>query len=99
MGKEVFDLWRLETSDGENISGHFSPNEFPAVLHQTKPINVPGLKYICPEFHAGPALKYWLSSFRLSTCGTIKFKNVKKSFCRRDPSLQAPFGDPKSYRP
>ena len=76
---------RLETPDGENISGHFSPNEFAAVLHQTKPSKVQGLHYICPEFHAGSALKYSLCTFPLNC---LRHHKISRRACDNKGILQ-----------
>ena len=67
--QKLSDFWRATAPGAENISEDFSPREFTAALHHSKPGKYQGSDSICPEFlvHSGPSLKFWLRGF-LSSC-------------------------------
>ena len=99
---EVSDLWRVTSPDAVNISENFLQREFIAILQHLKPDEAPGLDSIFSEliFHAGVALKSWLSDFLSSCLRRLKiYKIWRRALVVAIPKPAKPVGDPKSYRP
>jgi len=69
VNKELSDLWKITTPEGQSMSEPFMPEELAAALRRLKPGKSPGLDSIFPEFilHAGSSLKFWFCDF-LSSC-------------------------------
>ena len=79
--QELSDFWRATSPDEVNIFRDFSPREFAAALHHSKPGKASEPDSICPELliHAGPGLKSWLRGFLPSCLRQLKIPMV----CRR----------------
>jgi len=50
INKELSDLWKVATPDGDSISGRFTPEELANALNHVKPGKPPGLNYIFLAF-------------------------------------------------
>jgi len=76
VNKDLSELWKVPTPEGNNISGPFRPEELAAALRRLKPGKSPGLDSIFPEFifHAGSALNLGFATSLLSLCANSKFQ-------------------------
>ena len=95
-------LWRVPTSDYDNLSGAFSPDEFDAALQHTKPGKAPGHDFICPEFilHAGKVLKSWLREVLSSCLHHLKIPKIRRrALVVAILKPNKPPEEAKSYRP
>jgi len=69
VNKQLSDLWKIPTLEGDSIYEPFRPEKLAAALRCVKPGKSPGLDSIFPEFirHARSALRSWFCDF-LSSC-------------------------------
>ena len=99
--QELSDCWRAAAPDAINISRDFSPREFAAALHYSKPGKAPGPASICPELliHADPGLKSWLRGFLSSCLRQLKISKVwRRALVVAIPDTSKSVEDPQSYR-
>jgi len=78
VNKQLSDLWKLRTPEGNSISGPFRPEELAAALMRLKPGKSPGLDSIFPEFilHAESDLKSWFCDFLPSCLRQLKISKI-----------------------
>jgi len=102
VNKQLSDLWKNPTPEGQSISETFRREEFAAALRRLKPGKSPGLESIFPEFifHSGSALKSWFCDFLNSCMRQFKIPKIwRRALVVAIPKPEKPLGDPKSYRP
>ena len=100
--QKLSDFWRATAPGAENISGDFSPREFTAALHHSKPGKYQGSDSICLELliHAGPSLKFWLRGFLSSCLRELKIPKVwRRALVVAIPKPSRSVEDSQSYRP
>jgi len=77
VNKELSDLWKIQTPEGQSISEPFRPEKLAAALRRVKQGKSPGLDSIFLEFilHAGLAIKSWFCDFLIvPACAKSKFQ-------------------------
>ena len=76
--KELSDLWKVPTPEGNSIYGPFAPEELAAGLRRLKLGKSPGLESFLPEFilPAGSALKCWFCDFFTSCMRQLKIPKI-----------------------
>jgi len=87
---------------GYSISEPFRPEELAPALRRLKPVKLPGLDSISPEFilHTGSALKSCFRDFLTSCMRQLKIPKIwRRTLLVAIPKQENPLEDPKSYRP
>jgi len=97
INKQLYDIWKVPTPEGNSISGPFRPAEFTSALRRLKPGKSPGLGSIYPEFilHAGSTLKSWFCDFLTSCLRQLKIPKIWSC----DPTAGKAIGGPKDLSP
>jgi len=99
VNKQLSDLWKIPTPEGQSICEPFRPEEFADALRRLKPGKCPELDSIFPEFilHAGSALKSWFCDFLNSCMRQLKIPKIwRRTLVVANTSRDKPLGDPKS---
>jgi len=102
VNKQLSDLRKVPTADGDSTSGLFKPEELSNALSHLEPGKSLGLGSIFPEFifHAGSVLISWLYGFLTSCIRQVKIPRIsRRTLAVAIPKPNKPLGDPKSYRP
>jgi len=101
VNKELSDLWKFRSPEGNCISVPFLPEELAAALRRLQTGKSPGLDSIFPEFiqHAGSALKSWFCDFLPSCLRQKIFKDLEKSTNSCDPKGGKAIGGHKELSP
>ena len=99
--QELSDLWNATFPHAVNISGDFSPREFPFALHHLKPSKASGPDSIFPELliYAGSGLKSWLRGFLSSCLRQLKIPKIwRRALVVAIPKPSKSEKDTQSYR-
>jgi len=97
INKELSDLWKVPTTEGNSISGPFAPEDPAAALRCLKSGKSPGMDSIFPEFifNAGSALKSWFCDFLTSCMCQVKIpKTWRRPVIVAIPKAVEPIVDP-----
>ena len=80
VNKQLSNLWKVPTTQGNNIAGPFRPEEFTVAPRCLKPRKCLGLSSIFLEFifRPGSTLKTWCCDFIISCLRKLKIPKIRR---------------------